>query len=330
MDRNFGYRAYADMQYRIEDRDDLASRKKEIGNAKEFVKKRREIRAAAQYAKLTVEEKTLQEELKSHLKRLRKSMGQMSLLLADPAKLVTDLVEPLNRIRETYETRYIQVFDQVNAATEDARLSVKAMTESDLVAALKALNQVSALEEADLEALSDNAETLLDHLFPSDLRASEVRLELKDTAYPRETGDLIAEAQGWITKAQDAQESAKSLYRSQIVQRAIALRSYDMHSLLEQGKTDKFISNILSSQDENALADLLVKELSADPKKAKLLDKYLKKIRVVRVRLSDFHPGLMTFGQDDLDTVVESFRQFLGKRLSKGSDDETVVISIEK
>ena len=330
MDRNFGYRAYADMQYRVEDRDDLASRKKEIGNAKEFVKKRREIRSAAQYSKLKVEERTLKGELKPHLKRLRKSMGQMTLLLADPAKLVTDLVEPLNRIRETYETRYMQVFDQVNAATEDAHLSVKAMAKSNLVAALKALNQVSALEEADLEALSDDAERLLNNLFPSDLRASEVRLELKDTPYPRETRDLIAEAEAWITKAQDSQESAKALYRSQIVQRAIALRSYDMHSLLEQGKTHKFISDILNAQDENALADLLVKELSADPNKAKLIDKYLKKIRVVRVRLSDFDPDLMTFGQDDLDTVVESFRKFLGKRLAKGSDDETVVISIEK
>lgn len=330
MDRNFGYRAYADMQYRPEDRDDLASRKREIENAKEFAKRARDIRAAAQYAKLTVMEKPLKDDLKSHLKRVRKSMGQMGLMMADPAKLITDLVEPLNRIRETYETRYMQVFDQVVAATEDARTAVSAMPKGDLVAALKAMNQVSALEKADLSALEDSASELLNDLFPSELRASEVRLGLRDTPYPRDTADLIADAEDWIARAQQAREEAEGLYRSRIVDRVIALRSSGMRSLLEQGKNEVFIKKILAANDEATLADLLIKELSADAKKAKLLDKYLKKIRVVRVRLSEFDPGLVTFGQDDLENVVASFRRFLEERLGKSRDDETIIISIEK
>lgn len=329
MDRNFGYRAYADMQYRQADRDDLASRKREIESAHEFVKRKRDLRAAAEYAKLDVRDEPLRGELKPHLKRLRKSLGQMSLLLADPAKLATDLVEPLDRIRETYETRYMQVFDQVVGATEATREFIERLPDGALAKTLSALNQVVALEKADLNMLADGAHGLLKGLFPAHLKSAVVRSDLKDTPYPRDAGNVIAAAANWLEEARRAQEQSGELYRAQVARHAAALMSPKMRALLEQAKEESFIRQVLDPADETGLAEFLVSELSGDPAKAKLIDKYLKKIRVVRVRLADFKPGVQTVGRDELAQLVEAFRRFLDERLAEGSEKETVVLQIE-
>jgi len=329
MDRQFGYSAYADMQYRQPDRDDLASRKKEIENASEFAKSKRDLRAAAEYAKLDVREEPLKEELKPHLKRLRKSMGQMAALIADPAKLANDLIEPLNRIRETYETRYMQVFTQVVSNAESVREFVEKLPDSLVAQTLAALNQVSALEKTDLKGLGDTSRDLLDALFPAHLNATVVRNDLVDTPYPRDAGNVIAESENLQKKAKQVWEEADCIYSRQVLRRAKLLSSKNMRDLLEQGKAEAFIKAILDASDEKALADLLVAELLGDPSKAKLIDKYLKKIKIVRMRMSDFRPDVATFGREDLDKVVKSFRDFIETQLGEAKDGETVVISIE-
>ena len=69
--------------------------------------------------------------------------------------------------------------------------------------------------------------------------------------------------------------------------------------------------------------------MSADSAKARLLDKFMKKIRVRSVMLSGFDPGLAAFGREDLDKVVAAFRAFLVKEMDSGGG-ETVLLKVEK
>ena len=52
-----------------------------------------------------------------------------------------------------------------------------------------------------------------------------------------------------------------------------------MRSLLEQGKAEAFIAEVLAAGDPEALATVLAARLSASPDCAKLLAKYLRRFR---------------------------------------------------
>lgn len=329
MDRAFGYRAYQNKQACPEDVDDLKARKAEIESAEKFAERDRDIRTAANYAELIVAEEPLKKDLKPHLKRVRKSMGQLGLLMADPAKLVADLQEPLDKIRETYSTRYIQVFDKVISEMESSRTTVQSAIDGGAAQSLTALNRVKALHEVNLDVLREQVESSLEELLPADLKAHAVRAELKETPFPRDCGNLIAEAGGWLDKAKDVAGQAVEVFRVQVERHAAMLQSTQLRQLLEQGKGDPFVAEILGARNKPALADLLVAELSADPGKVKVLNKYLKKIRVKRVKLSDFDAGMETIGPEDLDKVVAAFRKFLQDQLGEQKSGESTMLTID-
>lgn len=328
LDSAFGYRAYAEQRYDQAERDDFAVRKNEIGHAQGFVKHDADLRAAKKYAGLDVQEEPLKEELKPHLKRVRKSLQQLQLLIQEPAKLVADLVQPLDEIRERYLPRFMQAFDAVFTRTDDVRTAVAGVGNTPQAKALEALNHVTALVKANMSALEEHAIVCQAGLFP-DLKADDVRRELAETPEPVGAGNLIADAPEWIRKADAARAQVAAVYATALLERAESLRSPGLLALLEQGKGEPFIAEVLAAKDAPTLAALLARALPADPGKAKLLDKYLKKIRVRQVTLSRFDPGVATFGREDLDKVVKAFRVYLEKELDGGAG-ETVVLKLEK
>jgi hypothetical protein len=60
-----------------------------------------------------------------------------------------------------------------------------------------------------------------------------------------------------------------------------------------------------------------------------LLNRYLKQIRIRKLRLTDFIPGKQTIEAGDIDQIVTEFRQFLLAALRTDSDDELPVVELE-
>jgi len=329
LDKAFDYKAYSGQKVRKEDTDDFKSRKVNIENSEKFAENERDIRAAVNYAKLTVSKDPLKTEIKSSLKRLRKSMGQLNKMIIDPAKLTVDLLEPLDKTRETYTVRFMQIFDKVIAAMETARSNIAAITEGEIKSTLEALNNVSALNRVDLSVLHNEAQNAMSGLLPEDLEAHTVRIDLRDTPYPRGCGDLIADAEGWIKTAKDVVDQTDNAYRGQVERHAKMLQSPKLSELLEQGKKDSFIAKFLATKDVSELTDLLISEMSAKPELAKILNKYLKKIRIKKVSLSDFDAGMETISPDDISQVVETFRKFLESQIVEIESGETIMLTIE-
>ena len=56
-----------------------------------------------------------------------------------------------------------------------------------------------------------------------------------------------------------------------------------------------------------------------------LLRRYLKKLRVRKVRLADFRPSKRTVERGDVEAVVAEFRRFLLDGLAAGEDELPVV-----
>ena len=92
-------------------------------------------------------------------------------------------------------------------------------------------------------------------------------------------------------KAEEAHGKAKSVVRSALVNMASLLRQPALRSLLEQGKQEPFIAEVLAAPGDEKLADILAERIPADPGNARLLAKYLKRIVVRVIHLHDFKPS---------------------------------------
>ena len=111
-----------------------------------------------------------------------------------------------------------------------------------------------------------------------------------------------------------------------LVAAAKLLQQPALRSLLEQGKAEAFIAEVLAAGDPEALATVLAARLSASPDCAKLLAKYLKKIQVKPVRLSDFHPTQSTIERENIEQVVGEFREFLESAFAADGQKQSVVV----
>ena len=64
-------------------------------------------------------------------------------------------------------------------------------------------------------------------------------------------------------------------------------------------------------------------------KKLELLRRYLQRITVRKVCLSDFQPSKRTLEKSDVPLIVQEFEHFLSEQFSADSDDELPVIEVE-
>ena len=109
---------------------------------------------------------------------------------------------------------------------------------------------------------------------------------------------------------------------------ASLLRQPALRSLLEQGKQEQFIADVLAAPDDEKLADLLAERIPADPGNAKLLAKYLKRIVVKVIHLNDFQPSKTKVEKGDIETVVGEFRKFLETAVGADGAEQSTIVEI--
>jgi hypothetical protein len=102
-------------------------------------------------------------------------------------------------------------------------------------------------------------------------------------------------------------------------------RMVQTEALLEQGKDEPFIADVLAASSDETLAETLAQCIPADPAHAKLLAKYLKKIVVKVVHLQDFQPSKTKVEKADIETVVGEFRKFLEAPLDDRDGKQSII-----
>jgi hypothetical protein len=141
---------------------------------------------------------------------------------------------------------------------------------------------------------------------------------------------VIDEAEQRVGEADDLQQRAETMVHTALVGAAKLLGQPALRENLKQGKGEAFIDALLGATDAESLASVLAEQLSADPKGADLIAKYLKKIQVNGIRLSDFKPSKTTLEKDDIDAVVDEFRAFLDSAFKSDGKQQSVVVEFKE
>ena len=329
LDTSFGYSCYADQEAKATELDDLATRKKTWEKADAFCRHDQKIRAAYRYSQLTVKKNGPVGELKDKLRSLGKKLEHTNDLMESEAKLQSQLLDLLEAVQGVYRTRYLQAFDEVTGKCEAVRTEIDNLPDSRQFRAISELVKIDALASVNVATLKDEVAAYKDGLFQSSLDRNAVERALKDRPQPEGCSLHVDEADELVAAAEEALEQAKGEVQAALLNMASLLRQPALRSLLEQGKQEKFIADVLAAASDDKLADLLAECVPADPANAKLLAKYLKKIVVKVVHLNEFHPTKTKVEKDDIESVVGEFRKFLETAVGGDGDGNSVIVELK-
>ena len=208
LDKAFGYRTYEDNEMKQAEVDDLATRKIAWERAGALCEHETEIRAAHRYSKLQPSGQSVLADLHDKLKSLRKRLGKLEDLLESTAKLQSQVLDPLDDIRDTYKTRFLQAFDQVTGKCEAVRAAVEQLPSGADFGALVLLEKIDALSGIDTRALRGQLEHAADGLFATELDRNRVERALRDRPIPEGCSLQVDEAEQHIEQAETAERQA--------------------------------------------------------------------------------------------------------------------------
>lgn len=329
LEASFGYKVHTDEEYKQSEVDDLATRKLIWERAEAFCDHDRDIRAAHRYSQLELSPDSVLKDIQKPLKTLGKRLGKLEDLMESTPKLQSQLLEPLNDIRETYKTRYLQAYDEVTGKCEAVRQSIDGIPSSPEFTALTLLEKIDALSSLNTEGLRSRLRSCTDGLFSTTLNRNAVERALISRPIPADCGLHVDEATRYVADAENVEENAKGLVRASLVSAAKLIQQPALANLLTQGKGDPFIDEILAETSPEALAAVLAQRLSEDPSRAKLLAKWLKRIQVTILPLTEFQPSKPTIEKSDVDDIVEEFRRFLQAGFRQDDEHHYVIVELK-
>jgi len=230
-----------------------------------------------------------------------------------------------------YASVYLTLHDNVVDRTDGCRREIAAIVEGDEFKAMALLEKIVALQPAVSEGIRAELDRAVGSLFacPAPSRAS-VEDQLRRGPL-HECGLSCQNGQGFITTAESVLQRARELFDTTFHRKLAVFQNAAVRERLEQGKGEKIIARVLACGDLAALRKLLVEAVLKDPIIVDVINRYLKKIVVKVVKLSDFKPSANTIEADQVTAVAQEFQHFLEKALDevKGGKDVLPMIQIE-
>jgi hypothetical protein len=332
LDQAFGYHVYQEDVVRQDEVDDLAARRAEVEQVGNFFQHRDRVRAAARYADFELPDEPALAGIRATFQKARASLEQMDALIASETRLISEFLEPVEEAIQSYSVRYLQVFDQVTAHAEQARQEIEELPAQPAYQALGRLAQVEQLGADPRPQVQSMICEVLEEpspLLPMTLPRAEVERRLRQWPQPPECSLTLGNAEEWRQKADEALAGCRGALQAALLDKAALLHSDALRERLAQGHHEPFIAGLLEAQTPEEMADYLVQTLGSEaveePDPVDLLSRYLKKLRVHKLRLTDFAPSKRTIEAADVDGIVDEFRAFLLDALDAGEGELPVV-----
>jgi hypothetical protein len=217
----------------------------------------------------------------------------------------------------------------VTGKCEQIRTEIDDLPDSASFKAIVDLVKIEALKSVNVGTLKADVASHRDGLFHSSLDRNAVDAGLKHRPQPEGCTLHIDEADQRVAEAEEALEEATAKVQAALVNMASLLRQPTLVALLQQGKQEQFIADILAASSDVKLAEILAEQIPADPAHAKLLAKYLKQIVVKIVHLHDFQPTKTKVEKGDIETVVDEFRKFLQTAVDGDGKSQSIILEIK-
>ncbi|MBI4774968.1 MAG: hypothetical protein HY788_12455 [Deltaproteobacteria bacterium] len=336
-----GYQAFDTNMATPAEVDDLANRLKNCRDLRAFLEYETELRTAHAYCAITLGDQKELAQARKAIEAVRAKLGTLKDYIDSDVKLKTELVghfPPVEEERDTiaamireYSSVYVPMHESVVNRIDASRKQIQdAITGAD-INALGVLDGVTALQPPSTDKLISRLTHLRSEIFecPSPSRAS-VEDHLRNGPL-HECGLSFVNASIHAQTASDAAKKAGQLLDDVFRRKMEVFLNPTVRERLEQGKTEPTISGLLACKTTEELRTYFVKVVREPPGIVDIINKYLKRIVVKRVRIADFRPNVGTIQKDQVGTVAEEFGRFLETQFTEneGDDDSLPMLQLE-
>ncbi|MEZ4863527.1 MAG: hypothetical protein R3C14_19565 [Caldilineaceae bacterium] len=341
LDQAFGYRVFADDVVDPQEVDDLKARRNALAQMEKFAGYRERLQTIARYAKQSLPDDPALQPIRDGLlqaqQQLHQLCGALNGFIQNETKLLSELIEPAETAIKSYQVRYLQLYDDVTAHTEQVRQAVAGLATEPVAVTLRALDGVPSLGEAAWSAIAARIKQVADdpgEFIPTRRTRQQIEQDLKLLPQPSQCDLTLGNGAQWIARADGVLTDLQESLDNALLAKARLLHSPSLWARLEQSKGNPFIDGLLALCSDQAVADYLVDQLgTADGKDQTtaitgLLSRTLRTLRVRKVRLVEFTPSRRTLEAGDVAQVVAEFRDFLQAAL-QAEGDETPVLELE-
>jgi len=336
-----GYQAFDTNVASLTEVDDLANRLRNYHDLRAFLGFETEIRTAHSYCGIMLPDSGELKATRKALSRVRDKLGKLQAYIDSDVKLKTELIGHAPPIEgetgtisvmiQQYASVYAPMHDSVVSKIEDSRNAIADILDGRDIKAFGILEGITALQPATTEKLKEQLEQLKKGLFecPSPSRSSvEEQLRIGPL---HECGLSFATAVTVVQAAEQASVKAKALLDQAFQRKMEVFVNPAIRERLEQGKSEPVIAGLLACKDTSEIREYLVEAVEDDPGVIDVINRYLKRIIVKRIRMTDFKPKVGTIQKGQVGEVVKEFRQFLDTQFEDidADDDSLPMLQME-
>jgi len=328
----FGYLAFDTGSVSQTEVDDLANRLRNYRDLQNLLTYENDLITANLYCNHHVPKQTnLKEMLKTRQKVCKKLDGLQTFIDSD-IKLKTELIGKtppakgetgtIGRLIYEYLGVYAALHDLVLSQTESYRKEIQSIIEGTDLKALHVLEKISVLQPAVNEVVENDLNLLMDGIFRcSDASRRSVEEQIKRGPVHM-CGLTFVNAHDLVNSAKVAAEQASLIFNSTFNDKLEIFLNPTVRKRLKQGESEETIQGLLKCNSVKETRSYLVKVCIEDPSIVDLINKYLKKIVVKKIDLSEFKPSLKAFEKSQLNVIIEDFENYLKDQWENFEENE--------
>lgn len=335
---SLGYKAFDDSVVSQEEIDDLANRLKNYRDIEGFLRYDQEVRTAFDYCKQALPDEPALAGIKNEIQSVSAKLGNLKLYIDSDVKLKTVLIGhsppekdetgTVKSLISAFTTAYVSIHDQVHTSAEKAREKIGALLNSDDLKALAILEGITALQPAVSESIREDLEQTSAAIFSCSASKAEIEEHLKREP-AHSCGLTFANAKEKADAAGATAETASQLLDAEVDKKLEVFLNPKVKERLEQGKAEAVIGGLLKCKGLADIKESMVKAALSDKTVVKTINKYLKRIVVKPVNLSDFKPKSATVEKEQIPAVADEFAEFLKEQIEQYGPDDLPVLRIE-
>lgn len=331
----FGYQAFDTNTSSQSEVDDLANRLRNYSDVRSFLSYETELRTAQAYCTHHLPNIAELLLVRDNQRELETKILNIQPYIDSEVKLKTELIgsfppvkgqaNTLRTLISEYTTIYCAAHDMALEENENARRTIGDILKGDDLKALKILEGITALQPpVSFEAEKALGE-LSDELFRCpDASRTSVEESLK-TGPTHRCGLAIGSTPDLMELARNIKNKAYGTLNSALDGKLDVFFNDTIRKRLQQGKDEPVIHAMLQCDTVPKLRTYLISESLSNQDLVETVNRYLMKIIVKKVKLTEFKPGKTVVEQKQIADLALEFQRYLEDEIeSIIKDDESL------
>lgn len=230
---------------------------------------------------------------------------------------------------QEYTSLYKAMHDRTVSEIESSLEEMDSYLQSDEMATIMVMTQIPALShlnpEINFQPLKDKKETLIScetgsyASIEQDLRESPVH----------HCGISFHNYSDRIESGKNLARDTKLLLDSEFHQIAEFFMNPLIKERLSHGKREPVIAGLSNCSNIEEMKSYLINSCKNNGKCVEIINRYLKKIKLKKIRIADFSPSTKTIEREQIPLLVKEFQEFLESQLEQEPSDKDSVSMLQ-